>query len=828
MRQRVSCANLAIAMAEGLYKIMSTSSEFLSVEINGPCFRAFSETLGQDPYGISNSEDQQRIVEGSINAASLFLPHFSGSNHPRTSLLVGNVQSGKTTSIRGILCLAADSNVPIIVLMTGTKRVLYNQTLHEMTSFINNYCQRSIKHLDIGRSNTNSDPIIQSILRTISIFYSESEEIRSRRQSLFIPILKKPSNIERLIQLLAPLCNQRVDNFVIIDDEGDEFSLNTTANTPNSQGSACYNACRNLRSLLPCTTNYLQVTATPQGPLLISRDDPLSPEYASLSEPGIDYSGGEDYFPPRENNHPLILSVPDIERPNIWAADPLLRHQIPQTLKQAFHYFLAAGSFLLAKNTLKYVTMLIHPATGHPIHNQYQDYILRLLNDYLGLQEQDQDQFKSDIFLALHDYFQRLGCLDEINSSPELKDRIYSKILDILIYNEVRLINSESQLPVDAGFWGVKFAYFILGAQCIARGFVVKNLITTYLPRDTNPTNPNAFLGQIDTIQQQARFFGYKKSYLKYCRVFLRPRIHTQFSEYVIHEGVMRNVISQNYQTRNPYSGIQLPIPVQFRPTRRNILRQQFPIATFGNAWNLERFPHILDVQSLKIRQQLFSDLILRCFDQQLPTDRVPSSDTSFTVSDLLDFLECLISVDYPVIDRPWITTTISMLRYLIDKSARGYDANRPVRVYLFPYSRKGYPATPPLMSTQSLIDPQFIRQRLEVNDFASRGRLDQYELNPHGGAANDRDSRYFDSRNPSIHLFHIAYPHYSSLLKRLSELGETPQAERIASFSNTVSSNRHLTASSLSCTELENGVMVPVIPSFGLRLPDLISTISL
>lgn len=806
---------------------MTPDDQFLPIEITGLSFRAFCDTLGQNPYKIRNPEDQKRIIDGAIKAASLFLPHSTGSNLARTSLLVGNVQSGKTTSIRGIICLAADSSVPIVVLMTGTKRVLYNQTLNEMTSFFNANCQRSIKYIDIS----NQGSATKEVLRCILNFYSPSVEIRERRQTLFLPILKNAGNIERLIQLLNPIVQHQhqIHNFLIIDDEGDEFSLNTTANTPNNQGSACYNACKNLRSLLPCATNYLQVTATPQGPLLISQDDPLSPEYASLSEPGVEYAGGEDYFPASQKTHPLILHVPDTERPSTWIANPQLRPSIPPTLRQAFHYFLAAGSYLLAKDILPYVTMLVHPATTQATHDYYQEYILRLVNDYLGLEELDSDQFKLDIFKSLREYYRKLGCLDEIELSLDFRDTVYSKLMDMLIYKEVKLINSNNQLPVESGFWGVSSSYFILGAQCIARGFVVKHLITTYLPRDTNPGNPTAFLGQIDTIQQQARFFGYKLSYINFCRVYLRPQIHTQFSEYVIHEGVMRDIIRRTYRKRNPYSGTQLPIPVQYRPTRRNILSNQFPIATFGSSWNLERFPHLIDCQSLLNRQMIFSDFISACFGQSLPpNERVPSSSTTITVADLVDFLERLSRIEYPVIDRSWITTTVSMLGYLIEKSALGYVASRAVKVYLFPALRTKYPDEPPIMSNQSVIDSRFVRKRFETDDFSSRPQLDLFELNPHGGASNDRDSSYCDLSNPSIHIFHFALPHYAAILKRVSELGETPNANDISFFADIVSASEDLKLTGLSCADLGTQGIVPIIPSFGLRLPDLYSVIDL
>ncbi len=803
---------------------MTPTSDFLSVEIGGATFQQFTDTLSQEPYNIRNQDDRERIIRGSIQASALFLPRSTGNNVARTSLLVGNVQSGKTTSIRGIICLAVDSQVPLIVLMTGTKRVLYNQTVSEMTAFFQRYCHRSITCLDVNIPSSGGE-----IQRAISNFYSDSPQIRQRRQSVFIPILKNANNVNRLIELLQPLASTNLDGLLIIDDEGDEFSLNTTANNPNQSDSACYVACTSLRSLLPCATTYLQVTATPQGPLLISQNDPLSPEYASLSEPGSEYIGGEDYFPPHTDTHPLILHVPDSERPQLWINDPLTRSQIPPTLRQAFHYFLAAGSYLLAKDVIPYVTMMVHPAIPRPIHDHYRRYIERLIDEKLGLEEQDPEQFRIDVFQALTPYYLRLGVLSEINESEDLRAAIYSKILDILLFKEIKVINTGNQLPAGSAFWGVKSSYFILGAHCIARGFVVRNLLTTYLPRDTNPGNPAALLGQIDTIQQQARFFGYKRRYMHFCRVFLRPRIHQQFSEYVIHEGVMRKVLNDSYGKRNPYNGIQLPIPVQFRPTRRNVLANQFPIANFGQSWNLERYPHIVGLDCLLQRQQIFSDLVRSCFPNGMPTGaRIPSSETELTVSDLVEFLTRLSNAAFPSLDGAWRRTTATMLSYLVDRSARNYDQNRQVKVFLFPALRSQYPADVPLMSHRRPFDLRFVRNRFEVNDFANRSSIDRFELNPHGGPTNDRDSHYFDPQMPTLHIFHFVLPHYFALLRRVAELDDTPGKTSIIELAEVVGSSERLHASSLSLARLDDNQFVPIVPSLGLRLPDLITVLDL
>jgi hypothetical protein len=70
--------------------------------------------------------------------------------------------------------------------------------------------------------------------------------------------------------------------------------------------------------------------------------------------------------------------------------------------------------------------------------------------------------------------------------------------------------------------------------------------------------------------------------------------------------------------------------------------------------------------------------------------------------------------------------------------------------------------------------------------------------------------------------------PHYAAILKRVSELGETPNANDISSFADIVSASEDLKLTGLSCADLGTQGIVPIIPSFGLRLPELYSVIDL
>jgi hypothetical protein len=70
--------------------------------------------------------------------------------------------------------------------------------------------------------------------------------------------------------------------------------------------------------------------------------------------------------------------------------------------------------------------------------------------------------------------------------------------------------------------------------------------------------------------------------------------------------------------------------------------------------------------------------------------------------------------------------------------------------------------------------------------------------------------------------------PHYFALLRRVAELDDTPGKTSIIELAEVVGSSERLHASSLSLARLDDNQFVPIVPSLGLRLPDLITVLDL
>ena len=72
--------------------------------------------------------------------------------------------------------------------------------------------------------------------------------------------------------------------------------------------------------------------------------------------------------------------------------------------------------------------------------------------------------------------------------------------------------------------------------------FTVEGLTVTYMPRGRG-------VGNADTVQQRARWFGYKAQYLGYCRVFLADATRDDYRSYVEHEKNVRNQLRTHRET---------------------------------------------------------------------------------------------------------------------------------------------------------------------------------------------------------------------------------------------------------------------------------------
>lgn len=102
----------------------------------------------------------------------------------------------------------------------------------------------------------------------------------------------------------------------------------------------------------------------------------------------------------------------------------------------------------------------------------------------------------------------------------------------------LRVINHQSQTSPGDIRWRNHYSWILVGGKALDRGFTLEGLTVSYISRGVGA-------GFADVIQQRGRFFGYKKEYLGYCRVYLPQASLDAFIDYVEHEESLRSELQK-------------------------------------------------------------------------------------------------------------------------------------------------------------------------------------------------------------------------------------------------------------------------------------------
>ena len=131
--------------------------------------------------------------------------------------------------------------------------------------------------------------------------------------------------------------------------------------------------------------------------------------------------------------------------------------------------------------------------------------------------------------------------------------------------------------PVD---WRGAYGWILVGGQAMDRGFTVEGLTVTYMPRGIG-------VGNADTVQQRARFFGYKRPYLGYCRLYLEQGTLKAFQSYVEHEEYIRGQLEAVQQANQPLNEWKRVFVLDraLRPCRHNVLEFDYMKGRLSDEW---------------------------------------------------------------------------------------------------------------------------------------------------------------------------------------------------------------------------------------------------
>ena len=243
---------------------------------------------------------RNEIMRSGLEILARCVPPNQEKDSQETGLIVGYVQSGKTLSFTTVAALASDNGFPLIVVLSGTKINLYNQTVKRLRRDLDLECPAGRWAIFEAQSR---NPDLPQQLKNLLEQWDQPEMPGYSRKTALITVLKTSRRLEGLINALGQL-GLRGRPCLIIDDEADQHGLNTRVRQNDT--SPVYHALLALRDALPRHT-YIQYTATPQALLLIRVLDSLSPRFGWTLSAGASYCGGQSFF----QGDGLVKTIPD-------------------------------------------------------------------------------------------------------------------------------------------------------------------------------------------------------------------------------------------------------------------------------------------------------------------------------------------------------------------------------------------------------------------------------------------------------------------------------------------------------------------------------------
>ena len=482
-----------------------------------------------------SQQERDRLRDESVSILARCVDPTAPDAH-HSGLVVGSIQSGKTLSFTAVTALARDNRFRIVIVLTGTVKILNSQSVKRLANLLrigsrSDFAWRLLRN---PRATQAQAQEIEGILQD----WNSPTGVGLQPQTLLITVLKNATHLRKLASLLGRIDLARVPSLVI-DDEADQAGLNTAVNQGTE--SATHRELRNLRSALPHHT-YLGYTATPQAPLLINIMDILSARFVQVLTTGTDYTGGTQFF---QHDPSLIRTIPSDQIPS--RDNPI--NAPPESLLDAIRvYFVgvAAGVALGPSNQAasQNRSMLVHPSMLTAQHAAFFQWVQalksswsRLLDSNAADDQEDRNALIAEFRCAHDDLAQTVS---DLPSFDQLLPVLTQAVRRTVVYEINRRPANQFQGIDDIDeFWRSNYSFILVGGQSLERGFTVEGLTTTYMPRGIG-------VGQADTVQQRARFYGYNRGHLGYCRVYLEAAARDAYQVYIDHEDRLRRSLSEH------------------------------------------------------------------------------------------------------------------------------------------------------------------------------------------------------------------------------------------------------------------------------------------
>ncbi len=452
----------------------------------------------------------------------------------RKGLVIGSVQSGKTSNYIALMNKAADSGYKVIILLTGTIEKLRQQTQMRVDDgFIGSDSKAQVLNkntVSVGVGLIEQLPVTPLTTTSKDFNIREAIKIDGQKGPVVFVIKKNKAILQRLETWLrlhnkSPFTGKIEAPLLMIDDEADNASVNTSKE--DEDPTIINQTIRNILDLFS-KSSYVGFTATPFANIFINPkiddedeiDDLFPRDFIYLLEQPSNYVGPSDMYREDGKYHYMIRNNDDVEgvlpQNHKNGTTP---GRLPSTLKKAIIVFFLGNAIRdIRGEDKKHRSMLIHISRFISVQNRVCELVEEFTRD-LKLQIQNyifadgENQTISNLKQIFEEEFgiSENSTLEKL-PIPETWDQVKASLHKSVAPIQTKVINSGNAtkgLNYDEYPDGLRL--IAVGGLSLARGLTLEGLMTSYFYRNTK---------MYDTLMQMGRWFGYRDGYADLCRLW--------------------------------------------------------------------------------------------------------------------------------------------------------------------------------------------------------------------------------------------------------------------------------------------------------------------
>lgn len=450
-------------------------------------------------------------------------------------MVIGHVQSGKTTNYSALITKAADAGYKVIILLAGITNSLRSQTQQRIDEYfigrksvfnasaleplpLRQYGGGRLREPDYGTSR-DSDFKRDNV--------AASASLRTLKEPKIFVLKKNKSVLENLNTWIRDQAHDgKIDEpILLIDDEADNASINTQKDPKRT--TAINGLIRDTLSHFN-RSSFVGYTATPFANIFIDpesmeemeNEDLFPRNFIKALDPPTNYCGAHKYF--TENGELSVRSVVSVDD----YQDILpLKHKkelevtvLPESLYHAIRVFVLARTIRLMRGDgNKHATMMINVSRFNDVQTRLNGAVYTYLDKLKNAAKVSarsrspmSDPDLSDLAESFCREYADVTVDDENVTFEDVLLNLNDAISTVFV-STVNMRAKSSSLNYDANKKS-GLHLITIGGLALSRGLTLEGLVTTYLLRN---------VGSSDTLMQMARWFGYRPDYEDLCRIYL-------------------------------------------------------------------------------------------------------------------------------------------------------------------------------------------------------------------------------------------------------------------------------------------------------------------